>query len=140
MSASKGSLVLLKISNGENPPHYATVAGMRTTLMTINRQPVTVPEIRADAWRKLHPQAGNVSMRLQGNGVFTGSDAEQAVLAQVMAGTACGYHFCFGNGDRMEAECIVVAYERGGKVGDMESFSLTLESAGTVTYTPHHEE
>ena len=42
MSAEKGSAFLLKIGNGENPPVFATVAGMRTTQTSVNGEAVNV--------------------------------------------------------------------------------------------------
>ena len=42
MSAEKGSAFLLKVGDGAQPPAYATVAGMRTTQMSVNGEAVNV--------------------------------------------------------------------------------------------------
>lgn len=44
MSAEKGSAFLLKVGNGAQPPVYATVAGMRTTQMSVNGEAVNMSE------------------------------------------------------------------------------------------------
>ena len=40
MSAEKGSAFLLKIGDGGDPPDFATVAGMRTTQLSVNGEGV----------------------------------------------------------------------------------------------------
>ena len=42
MTAQKGSAFLLKISNGATPPVYNTVAGLRTTQMSITGDTVVI--------------------------------------------------------------------------------------------------
>ena len=42
MSAEKGSAFLLKVGDGGTPPVFATVAGMRTTQMSVNGEAVNV--------------------------------------------------------------------------------------------------
>lgn len=134
MTAYKGNLVLLKISDGGAPAQFNSVAGMRTTRMVINRQVVAVTDVESGAWRHVLAGAGKATLRVQGNGIYTHSGAEQAVMAQVLSGAAISYRLYFGNGTCLQAECVVSQYERSGKVGDMEAFSLTLESAGSVQY------
>jgi hypothetical protein len=42
MSAEKGSAFLLKIGNGASPPVFGTVAGLRTTQLSINGEAVNI--------------------------------------------------------------------------------------------------
>ena len=42
MSAEKGSAFLLKVGDGATPPAYATVAGLRTTQLSVNGEAVNV--------------------------------------------------------------------------------------------------
>lgn len=56
MTAYKGNLVLLKISDGGAPAQFNSVAGMRTTRMVINRQVVAATDAESGAWR--HVLAG----------------------------------------------------------------------------------
>ena len=42
MPAQKGSAFLLKISNGATPAVYNTVAGLRTTQMTVTGETVVI--------------------------------------------------------------------------------------------------
>ena len=58
MGAEKGSAFLLKIGNGLAPPAYLTVAGMRTTQLSVNGEPVNVTTKDSGGWRELLSGAG----------------------------------------------------------------------------------
>jgi predicted secreted protein len=51
MSAEKGSAFLLKIGNGGNPPVFSTVAGLRTTQLSVNGEPVNVTSKDSGGWQ-----------------------------------------------------------------------------------------
>ena len=58
MSAEKGSAFLLKIGNGASPPVYGTVAGLRTTQLSINGEAVNITSKDSGGWRELLTGAG----------------------------------------------------------------------------------
>ena len=76
MPAEKGSAFLLKIGNGATTPVYSTVAGMRTTQLSINGEAVVTTNKGSGGWRELLSGAGVRSVSVSGAGVFTGSAAE----------------------------------------------------------------
>ena len=51
MPAEKGSAFLLKVGNGGNPVVYSTVAGMRTTQLSINGEAVVITNKGSGGWR-----------------------------------------------------------------------------------------
>ena len=53
MSAEKGSAFLLKVGDGAEPPVYATVAGLRTTQLSVNGEAVNVTTKESGGWREL---------------------------------------------------------------------------------------
>jgi len=53
MPAEKGSAFLLKVGDGAEPPVYATIAGLRTTQLTINGDAVVITNKGSGAWREL---------------------------------------------------------------------------------------
>ncbi len=53
MTAEKGSAFLLKVGDGAEPPVYATIAGLRTTQLTINGDAVVITNKGSGAWREL---------------------------------------------------------------------------------------
>ena len=58
MAAEKGSAFLLKIGDGESPVGYTTIAGLRTTQMTVNGEPVAITSKDSGGWRQLLSGAG----------------------------------------------------------------------------------
>lgn len=135
MTAKKAELVLLKIGDGTAPSEqFTTIGGLRTTQMRLNRQVVTATDVTCEGWRESLGNAGTAFVRLQGAGVFTNSVAETLLQQQAVSGTTSNYEVYFGNGDKMTGAFSISAYERSGKVGDVESFTVTLESGGQVAY------
>lgn len=137
MTAYKGSMLLLKAGDGGIPTEqFITIGGLRNTRLAINRQPVTHQDMANSGWRQVREGAGIAQMRIQGQGIFTDSEGENVLRAQSINGLGRNYRICFGNGDVLQGRFVVSAYERAGKTGDAEAFSLTLESAGPVVLTP----
>ena len=73
MTAQKGSAFLLKISDGAEPPVYRTVAGLRTTQMSIAGDSVVVTSKDSAGWRELLSGAGVRSVSVTAAGLFLGS-------------------------------------------------------------------
>jgi hypothetical protein len=77
MSAEKGSAFLLKVGDGGSPVGYTTVAGLRTTQMTVNGAMVEITSKDSGGWRDLLSGAGVRSVSVSAAGVFTGSAADR---------------------------------------------------------------
>ena len=58
MPAQKGSAFLLKISDGGLPAAYDTVAGLRTTQMSVTGETVVITSKDSGGWRELLSGAG----------------------------------------------------------------------------------
>ena len=76
MTAQKGSAFLLKIGDGGAPPSYDTVAGLRTTQMSINGDTVVITSKESGGWRELLSGAGVRSVSVSAAGIFLGSAAD----------------------------------------------------------------
>lgn len=134
MSAQNGKSLLLKISNGESPEQFITLGGLRMTRMAINRQPVASTAVTTGKWREALSAGGIATMQMQGNGVFLNREGEARMQEAALDGARHGYRLYFGNGDWLEAECIITRYERMGNIGEVQGFSVVLESASAVIY------
>src|SRR4028119_283299 len=100
MPAEKGSAFLLKVGNGGNPPVFATVAGMRTTQMSVNGEPVNVTSKDSGGWRELLSGAGVRSVSVSASGIFPGSAAETRLRSNALAGLIDDYELSFASGAR----------------------------------------
>ena len=132
MSAEKGSAFLLKISDGEDPPVFATVAGMRTTQMSVNGEAVNVTSKDSGGWRELLSGAGVRSVSVAASGIFTGSTAETRIKTNALAGTLDEYELSFESGERMRGRFLVTRLDYAGDHNGERSYALALESSGAV--------
>ena len=101
MAAEKGSAFLLKVGDGQVPPGFTTVAGLRTTQLSINGEAVAITSKDSGGWRELLSGAGVRSVSVSGAGVFTGSAAEARLKANALAGTIDDYRLSFESGETM---------------------------------------
>ena len=132
MSAEKGSAFLLKIGNGEDPPAYATVAGMRTTQLSVNGEAVNVTSKDSGGWRDLLSGAGVRSVSVAGSGIFTGSAAETRLKTNALAGLIDDYELSFESGETMRGRFLIVRLDYAGDHGGERTYALSLESSGEV--------
>jgi TP901-1 family phage major tail protein len=132
MPAEKGSAFLLKVGDGGDPPEYATVAGMRTTQMSINGEPVNVTSKDSGGWRELLSGAGVRSVSVAGSGIFTGSSAEARLKANALAGAIDDYELSFESGEKLRARFLVARLDYSGDYNGERNYSLSLESSGPV--------
>lgn len=132
MAAEKGSAFLLKIGNGAVPVAYATVAGLRTTQLSINGESVVVTSKDSGGWRELLSGAGVRSVSVSGAGVFTGSAAEARLKANALAGTIDDYRLSFESGESLTGRFLVTRLDYAGDYNGERSYTLSLESSGPV--------
>ena len=132
MTAQKGAAFLLKIGDGGSPVAYETVAGLRTTQMTVNGDTVVVTHKESGGWRELLSGAGTRSVSVSASGIFLGSDAESAVRAHALAGTLDDYELSFEDGAKMRGSFLVQRLDYAGDFNGERTYSIQLESSGAV--------
>jgi TP901-1 family phage major tail protein len=132
MPAQSGSAFLLKISNGAAPPVYQTVAGLRTTQMTINGDTVVITHKGSGGWRDLLSGAGTRSVSVSAAGIFLGSTAESAVRTHALAGTLDDYELSFEDGEKLRGRFLVQRLDYAGDFNGERSYTLQMESSGPV--------
>jgi TP901-1 family phage major tail protein len=132
MSAEKGSAFLLKVGDGATPPVFATVAGLRTTQLSVNGEAVNITSKDSDGWRELLSGAGVRSVSVAGSGIFTGSAAETRIKANALAGLIDDYELSFESGERMRGRFLLTRLDYAGDHNGERSYALALESSGAV--------
>ena len=140
MAAGKGSSFLLKENSTGTP---ATVGGLRSTSMTINGEMVDITDKDSNAFissgndkARILLQGGGVrSMSLSASGVFTDSSTENLVRGFAFDGAIQNYDLVFSDGSKIAGAFLITSYERAGEFNGEETYSLTLESSNTITYT-----
>lgn len=132
MPAQSGAAFLLKITDGGAPSAYQTVAGLRTTQMSINGDTVVVTHKDSGGWRELLSGAGTRSVSVSAAGIFLGSTAENAVRAHALAGTLDDYELSFEDGAKLRGRFLVQRLDYAGDFNGERSYTLQLESSGPV--------
>lgn len=132
MAAEKGSAFLLKVGDGASPPAFATVAGLRTTQLSINGEMVAITHKGSGGWRELLGGAGVRSVSVSGAGVFTGSAAEVRLKASALSGALDDYRLTFEGGETMTGRFLVTRLDYVGDFNGERNYTLSLESSGAV--------
>ena len=132
MTAQKGSAFLLKIGDGAQPPAYQTVAGLRTTQMSINGDTVVVTHKESGGWRELLSGAGTRSVSVSAAGIFLGSAAEGSIRGHALAGTIDEYELSFEDGAKLRGRFLVQRLDYAGDFNGERNYTLQLESSGAV--------
>ena len=132
MAAEKGSAFLLKIGNGASPLVYATVAGMRTTQLSVNGEAVNVTSKDSGGWRELLSGAGIRSVSVSASGIFTGSAAEGRIKTNALAGAIDDYELSFESGERLRGRFLLTRLDYAGDFNGERNYTLALESSGAV--------
>ncbi len=132
MPAEKGSAFLLKVGDGGSPVTYATVAGLRTTQISLTSDTVVITHKGSGGWRELLSGAGIKQVSISGAGVFTGSAAEARLRASALAGTIDDYEVRFESGDGFRGRFQLTRLDYAGDFNGERTYTLTLESSGAV--------
>lgn len=132
MPAESGSAFLLKVGDGTDTPVYSTVAGLRTTQLSIAGEQVAITNKDSGGWRELLSGAGTRSVSVAGSGVFTGSAAEARLKANALAGTLDDYQLSFESGETMRGRFLLTKLDYSGDFNGERAYTLSLESSGPV--------
>ena len=132
MTAQKGAAFLLKIAGGQVPATYETIAGLRTTQLSVNGDTVVVTHKESGGWRELLSGAGTRSVSVSASGIFLGTDAETAIRTHALAGTLDDYELSFEDGAKMRGRFLVQRLDYAGDFNGERTYALQLESSGEV--------
>ena len=136
MAAQLGHLLLLKVGDGTTVESFTTVAGLRSTSMTVNKETVDVTtKDDTSKYRQLLAGAGTKSVTISGAGVFTDAASEETIRINAFDNLIINYQITFPNGDDLKGAFQITSYERAGEFNGEETFTITLESAGDLTFT-----
>lgn len=132
MGIEKGSAFLLKVGDGNQPVAYATIAGLRTTQLSVSGEAVNVTNKDSGGWRDLLAGAGVRAVAVSAAGIFTGSAGEARLRGNALTGALDDFELSFESGERMQGRFLVTRLEYAGDYNGERNYTLTLESSGPV--------
>jgi TP901-1 family phage major tail protein len=137
MTAQAGRTLLLKIGDGGSPTEvFTTVAGLKTKQLQLNSQ--TVDATNADSasqWRELSAGAGVKSATLSGAGIFRDQASDETVRAAFFAGTNANWQIVVPDFGTLQGAFQIAALEYAGAYDGAVTFTITLQSAGVISWT-----
>lgn len=137
MTAQAGKDLLLKIGDGGAPEAFTTVAGLRARTLSLNARTVDVTHADSPGrWRELIGGAGVRSASVSGAGVFVDSAADEAVRAVFFDQLIRSWRIIIPDFGVIEGPFLVSALEYSGRHDGEASYSLSLASAGALSFTP----
>lgn len=112
------------------------IAAMRSTSFTIQGGSVDVTDKSSSGqYRELLAGAGMVSVTVSAKGLLSGSTQTQTLVGRAIARSVDNYRIVFDNGDILEGGFQLVQFEASGDYNGEQTYQLTLESGGALTFT-----
>jgi TP901-1 family phage major tail protein len=135
MAGQAGRDVLLKISDGAPTPAFVTVAGLRARTIALAARSVdATASDSAGNWRELLPSAGVKDVTVSGSGVFKDAQSDALVRASFFAQDTRVWRLIIPDFGTLEGPFLVSNLEYGGAHDGEATFSLTLSSAGAISF------
>jgi len=140
MAKQLGRSLLIKIGDGAGSEAFTAIAGLNSKSITINNSAidVTTPDATTPGgalWAS--SLNGLKSMSISGDGIFLDESAQEGRLNTIamQADPVANFELVVPDFGTYSGEFRVTSLEFGGETEGATTFSLSLESNGTVTYT-----
>lgn len=135
MTIQAGKDILLKLSDGGDPPDFVSVAGLRMKTISLNARAVDVTHAdSAGGWRELMAGAGLKTCTISGAGVFLDSAADARVRQAFFDQAAAGWQVIIPDFGRLSGDFLVAALDYSGRHDGEAAWSMTLSSAGALEF------
>ncbi len=138
MAAQLGRSLVLKVEDSPGGGTFTTVGGLRATSITANNEIVDVTTKDDAAVRKLLATAGIRSLSISAAGAAQDGSPLELVRASSTAGTHLNYQVVIPgstNGKTYEGAFAITSFETSGEHNGEVTFSISLESDGTISAT-----
>ena len=131
MAAQKGKDLLIKIDISGT---YTTIAGLRSSSISMNDEQVDITNKDSAGERVMLAQAGVRSVSVSGSGVFLDSASETSLKASFGKSTFDNYQILIPDFGTFTGAFQLASLEYAGEYNGEATYSITLESAGAITF------
>ena len=139
MAAQKGSALLLKIGaaadGAASADTYTTVGGLRSTSITMNQETVDITNKDGANARELLADGGVESVSVSGSGVFTDAASEATLRTAFGGADIPNFEVIIPDFGTYQGKFHIASLEYGGEYNGEVTYSVTLESSGSVAFT-----
>lgn len=134
-TAYKGRSATMQISaNGGST--FTTIGGVRTTSLKINNNPVDITNVSSGGFREVLADGGTQQFDIDVDGILVDDTAWEALEAVVDDRTLVWFKLSFGNAGVVTSKFAASAFSIGAPHDGAQTFTCSLMSSGTVTFTP----
>lgn len=135
MAGQRGRDILLKVANAAGA--FDTLAGIRTSRFQFNSGLVDSTALDSpDAWRELLAGAGVKTLKVKGAGVFKDAASDARMREIFFAGEIADWQLIIPDFGMLRAPLQISELSWSGEYNGVAEFSISLESAGMVQFTP----
>ena len=132
--AGKDFLLKLGASQGVGTTPYVTVGGMRSTGLSLSVNGIDVTNKSNMPWQTLI-EGGTRKMSVSADGVWNDDATLADMQTLAMIGAIRNFQIVTGEGDTWTGTFQIQKFDRQGPHDKEETWSLSLESSGAVTFT-----
>ncbi len=135
MAGQRGRDVLIKISDGNIPEAFETLAGIRSTEIELNAGSVDATAADSpEGWRELISGAGIKTARVRGQGVFKDSASDERMRQVFMSGVQSRWQLVIPGMGVLTGAFHIRELKWTGAYDAEMGFAVDLESAGLLTF------
>lgn len=135
MAGQRGRDILIKVSDGNIPEAFETLAGIRSTEIDLNAASVdgTAADSQ-DGWRELIAGAGVKSARVRGRGVFKDAASDDRMRDIFFSGDLMRWQLIIPGMGAVTGPFQIREIKWNGAYDGEAGFSIDLESAGALAF------
>ncbi len=133
MALYRGNDMLLSVSDGGS--EFSIVGGLRVRRAVFNSAAVDVTSADSEGWRELLSCGGLRQTTVSGQGLFVGDAAANRVRTLFFEARQTSWRLTMPTIGELSGPFQVSGFEYSGDTRGEIAFSLTLQSAGMLTFT-----
>ncbi len=134
MAAQNGKDLLVKIDM-TGGGSFQTVAGLRTTRLSLNAEPVDVTSLESTGgWRELLGGAGMKTAAISGAGVFKDEDTDERARQIFFDAETPEFQVIVPGFGTIEGRFQITAIEYAGAHNGEATYEISLTSAGPLSF------
>jgi TP901-1 family phage major tail protein len=136
MSKYRGLDFILEVRTDADPEVWTKVCGLTQSGLTINAESVDVTDNCSDGWREMLEGAGVRSVSITASGNSSDNAAQAFITNAILNNQFIRARIRRGAGDEFEGTWQIPSNGFSAPFNGAETFEVTLESAGAISYTP----
>jgi TP901-1 family phage major tail protein len=135
MTAKAGKDWLLKIGDGQGSEGFTTLGGLRTSSIKIGAEAIDVTSLDSNQFQELLAGAGTKKVSISGSGVYTDAADLDQLVTDCLAQTLRDFQLLdVVSAKKFAGAFKITSFDRGGAYNKEQTYSISLESSGAVTY------